>query len=186
VAATGDVVIPASRVLLHITDGMVTDVYKFIAYVLIPILAIIFFYLSHEIRKLTKDKLFFEKSINLALIRIEEVEAKNALQANKIALINRYELENQNIKEATLETNATEKIQTSKWPWGNHHTETLGHLEAAAQQWWKLYDPGDITSAPTNEMVSSWLHEKRGVSKERARAIASMLRPDGLPTGPRR
>jgi hypothetical protein len=74
----------------------------------------------------------------------------------------------------------------AKWPWGNHHTEALGHLEAAARKWWVLYDPSDLTTAPTNEMVSEWLQTERNVSREKARAIASMLRPDGLPTGPRR
>ena len=75
---------------------------------------------------------------------------------------------------------------SSHWPWGNHHTATLGHLEAAARHFWTLYDPDDIGTAPTNEMVASWLQDERGISKEKARAIASMLRPDGLPTGPRR
>ncbi len=74
----------------------------------------------------------------------------------------------------------------SRWPWGNHHTEYLGHLEAAAKKLWVLYDPLDFTTAPTNEVVSEWLQSERGVSREKARAIASMLRPDGLPTGPRR
>ena len=74
----------------------------------------------------------------------------------------------------------------ARWPWGKHHTETLGHLEAAAKKWWVLYDPSDFTTAPTNEMVSDWLQTERGISKEKARAIASMLRPDRLPTGPRK
>lgn len=74
----------------------------------------------------------------------------------------------------------------AKWPWGNHHTDTLGHLEAAARKWWVLYDPSDLTTAPTNEMVIEWLRSERNVSREKARAIASMLRPDGLPTGPRK
>ena len=73
-----------------------------------------------------------------------------------------------------------------RWPWGNHHTEALGHLEAAAKKLWTLYDPSDFSTAPTNDMVAEWLQSERGVSRERARAIASMLRPDGLPTGPRR
>ena len=73
-----------------------------------------------------------------------------------------------------------------RWPWGEHHTEYLGHLEAAARKWWNLYDPTDPTTAPTNEMVSEWLHSERKISKEKAKAIASMLRPDGLPTGPRK
>lgn len=73
-----------------------------------------------------------------------------------------------------------------EWPWGTHHTEMLGHLRAAAEKYWRLYDPSDITTAPTNDMVSEWLTQERGVSKDKARAIASILRADGLPTGPRR
>ena len=76
--------------------------------------------------------------------------------------------------------------QSSRWPWGSHHTEYLGHLEAAARKWWTLYDPCDPTTAPTNEMVSDWLQSERNLSREKSRAIASMLRPDGLPTGPRK
>lgn len=71
------------------------------------------------------------------------------------------------------------------WPWGSHHTETLGHLEAAARRFWTLYDPHESDTAPTNEMVADWLVSERKVSKSKAKAIASMLRPDGLPTGPR-
>ena len=77
-------------------------------------------------------------------------------------------------------------VPAHRWPWGGHHTEYLGHLEAAARKWWALYDPSDSTTAPTNEMVSDWLQSDRNLSRERARAIASMLRPDGLPTGPRK
>jgi hypothetical protein len=72
-----------------------------------------------------------------------------------------------------------------RWPWGSHHTQYLGYLEAAARKWWVLYDPSDPTTAPTNEMVSDWLRKEHNLSKEKARSIASMLRPDGLPTGPR-
>lgn len=71
------------------------------------------------------------------------------------------------------------------WPWGNHHTVLLGHLDAAAKRFWLLYDPADRTTAPTNEMVADWLQSERGVSKDKARAIASILRADGLPMGPR-
>ncbi len=73
-----------------------------------------------------------------------------------------------------------------RWPWGAHHTELLGHLDAAARKFWTLYDPDDPSTAPTNDMVSDWLQRERHVSKEKAKAIASILRPDGLPTGPRR
>lgn len=73
----------------------------------------------------------------------------------------------------------------NRWPWGSHHTEMLGHLEAAAQTFWVRYDPADPSTAPTNEMVSRWLRDERGVSREKANAIASILRVDGLRTGPR-
>lgn len=73
-----------------------------------------------------------------------------------------------------------------RWPWGNHHTKILGHLEAAAQRWWVNYDPSDATTAPLNQDVSDWLHRERKVSRTMADAIASMLRPDNLPTGPRK
>lgn len=76
-------------------------------------------------------------------------------------------------------------VDPERWPWGGHHTQQLGHLEAAANKWWKLYDPSDITTAPTNEMVAEWLMQERGVAKDKARAIASILRADGLPAGRR-
>ena len=72
------------------------------------------------------------------------------------------------------------------WPWGPHHTKSLGDLEAAARTLWTLYDPGDPSTAPTNDMVADWLVTERGVSKDKARAMASILRADGLPNGPRR
>lgn len=72
------------------------------------------------------------------------------------------------------------------WPWGDHHTEVLGHLEAAARRYWVNYDPADSGTAPTNETVSNWLVTERKVSKKMADSIASMLRVDDLPTGPRK
>lgn len=81
---------------------------------------------------------------------------------------------------------AAEPRDVSRWPWGGHHTEQLGHLEAAAKQFWVNYDPEDPSTAPTIEMVSTWLKTTRGVSGDKARAIASILRADGLPHGPRR
>ena len=92
----------------------------------------------------------------------------------------------QNPKEDAANSINKTEIPNERWPWGQHHTETLGHLEAAARKYWVLYDPNDISTAPTNEMVIEWLQSDRGISREKARAIASMLRPDGLPTGPRR
>lgn len=72
------------------------------------------------------------------------------------------------------------------WPWGTHHTKALGHLEAAALRFWKLYDPADDSTAPTNNQVSEWLQTERGLSQKMAEAMASILRADGLPTGPRK
>lgn len=74
----------------------------------------------------------------------------------------------------------------NQWPWGNHHTVLLGHLAAAAQRYWVKYDPTDATTAPTNKDVAEWLMTEHKVSQKMADAIASMLRPDGLPTGPRK
>lgn len=73
------------------------------------------------------------------------------------------------------------------WPWGNHHTELLGHLEAAARRYWGAnYDPSDASTAPINVTVSEWLQTERKVSRTMADSIASILRADGLPTGPRK
>lgn len=85
-----------------------------------------------------------------------------------------------------LQPNAKASDNADRWPWGSHHTDALGHLEAAASRFWKLYDPTDQSTAPTNEMVAEWLRGERSVSKEKAYAIASILRADGLKTGPRR
>ncbi|MDR7149235.1 hypothetical protein J2W49_001184 [Hydrogenophaga palleronii] len=76
-------------------------------------------------------------------------------------------------------------VSTQHWPWGGHHTAQLAHLEAAAHRFWTLYDPSDTSTAPTNEMVADWLMQERGVAKDKARAIASILRADGLPAGRR-
>lgn len=74
-----------------------------------------------------------------------------------------------------------------RWPWGDHSTQMLEHLAAAAQRYYGAnYDPNDATTAPTNATVSEWLHSDRKVSKSMADAIASILRQDGLPTGPRK
>ncbi len=73
------------------------------------------------------------------------------------------------------------------WPWGNHHTELLGHLDAAARRYWGAgYDPSDTSTASTNATVSEWLQTERKVSRTMADSIASILRADGLPYGPRK
>src|SRR6185312_415984 len=84
------------------------------------------------------------------------------------------------------EQSAPVSAQAGRWPWGNHHTERLGHLEAAARRFWVNYDQTDPTTAPTSESVSAWLQSARNLSKTMADAIASILRADGLATGPRK
>jgi hypothetical protein len=72
-----------------------------------------------------------------------------------------------------------------RWPWGDHHTEYLGHLEAAAREFWVNYDPQNRKkTAPKNVAVIQWL-KARKVSTSLANAMATMLRADGLPPGPR-
>lgn len=84
---------------------------------------------------------------------------------------------------------ATRKDETATqgadaWPWGVHETKLLRELAAAARHWWVNVDPSDNTTAPTNQAVSKWL-QARGVGKAMAEKMATMLRADGLPTGPR-
>lgn len=86
---------------------------------------------------------------------------------------------------AAPQLNADEK-PICQWPWGAHHTKRLGHLEAAARRFWVNYDQTDPTTAPTNESVSDWLRSERKLSKAMADSMASILRADGLPTGPRK
>lgn len=83
------------------------------------------------------------------------------------------------------QTKATQ-APSGRWPWGNHHTELLGHLDATARRYWQNYDATDATTAPTIKDVAEWLVNERKLSQKMAESIASMLRPDGLPTGPRK
>jgi hypothetical protein len=91
--------------------------------------------------------------------------------------------ETSNLTLDTAEVQAAE-IEARAWPWGTHETELLRHLAAAGGRFWVNFDPSDPTTAPTNEDVSTWL-TARGVSKRMADAMASILRADGLATGPR-
>lgn len=72
----------------------------------------------------------------------------------------------------------------NKWPWGNHETDLLRKLSEAAIKFWKNYDPEDASTAPTNQQVIDWLKSQR-VSERVAQTMATILRADGLPTGPR-
>ena len=74
----------------------------------------------------------------------------------------------------------------NQWPWGSHETDLLKKLAAAANKFWKLYDPNDPTSAPTNKQVTDWLKEEHEVAARVAEIMAQILRADGLPSGPRK
>ena len=81
---------------------------------------------------------------------------------------------------------AAQSSAATRWPWGDHHTELLGHLDAAARKFWNGYKPADPKrTAPKSTEVISWLVEERKVSKSQASAMATLLRADGLKTGPR-
>lgn len=78
----------------------------------------------------------------------------------------------------------TEKMP--KWPWGEHHTKALGDLEAAGKRFWSNFDPAEPATANTNDTVIEWLIKERGSTENKAKAIASILRADGLTPGPRK
>ncbi len=78
-----------------------------------------------------------------------------------------------------------DKTQAMKWPWGDYETNLLRHLAAAADRFWKNYDPTDKTTAPTNQQVIDWLKD-RGVADRNAEIMAKILRADDVPPGPRR
>ncbi|TAM02182.1 MAG: hypothetical protein EPN70_17530 [Paraburkholderia sp.] len=82
-----------------------------------------------------------------------------------------------------LQASASE-TDAGRWPWGSHETQLLRKLGEAAETFWKRYDPTDPTTAPTNDQVRDWL-TAQGVSKRTAEVMATILRADGLPTGPR-
>ncbi|BAK75881.1 hypothetical protein NH8B_1049 [Pseudogulbenkiania sp. NH8B] len=80
-------------------------------------------------------------------------------------------------------TDKVEKI--GHWPWGDHTTGYLEHLEAAALEFWAGYN-GDPKTAAKNETVITWLKKERGLSQSKAEAIATILRAEGIPAGPRK
>ncbi len=77
------------------------------------------------------------------------------------------------------------RTMNHEWPWGSYETELLRKLAAAANRFWKLYDPSDPTTAPTSEDVTDWLM-KQGVAERNARVMATILRSDNLRPGPRK
>ncbi|MFC3816626.1 hypothetical protein [Lysobacter sp. GCM10012299] len=75
--------------------------------------------------------------------------------------------------------------RTSGWPWGGYETTLLRHLAAAADRFWKNYDPEEPDTAETKVEVVKWL-VARGVTERTAEVIDTILRVENLPKGPRR
>ena len=73
----------------------------------------------------------------------------------------------------------------TRWPWGDYETTLLRKLADAAEKFWKLYDPSDASTAPTNNDVKKWLIGQ-GVAERNAQVMATILRAEGLQTGPRK
>jgi len=76
-----------------------------------------------------------------------------------------------------------EPLPAGKWPWGNYETDLLRHLDAAAQAFWKAYEPGYPATAPLNDEIAEFL-QKRGVAKRNSEVMATILRSHDVPPGP--
>jgi hypothetical protein len=87
--------------------------------------------------------------------------------------------------ESTVNGYDVAKVLPGRWPWGDYETDLLRKLAAVADRFWKLYDPTDNTTAPTNKQVIAWL-KKQDVADRTAEVMATILRADGLPPGPRK
>lgn len=89
-------------------------------------------------------------------------------------------------KSGVEKSTAMRATTVTKWPWGDHHTELLGSLEAAAKRFWINIDPDDETTLPKNEEISEWLQNDQRVSENISKAIATILRPKGGKPGPKK
>lgn len=130
---------------------------------------------SQEARQTLSDALDTTKrAVEIYRNRVTQLEA-NAIAAEELKAL---------VTKRDEEIAALTARLAARWPWGHHDTALLQHLSAAGERFWRLYDPNDSTTAPTNKQVTEWL-EERGVAKRVAEIMAQMLRPDGLPVGPR-
>jgi hypothetical protein len=89
------------------------------------------------------------------------------------------------LQKAQQDAAETQKPSVSRWPWGDYETELLRKLADAAEAGWQRYDATDPTTAPTNKQVSDRLIAQ-GVASRTAEVMATILRADGLHTGPRK
>ena len=133
-------------------------------------------------------QILLEEGIHFSLPQsLQQLEAENARLVEQVAdLERRLKAAAAAPQQIAQDPPAAAGDSVLRWPWGNHHTEALGHLEAAGLRFWQWFDPTDPTTAPTNETVAEWLISEHGLTKDRARSIASLLRADGLPHGLRR
>ncbi len=97
----------------------------------------------------------------------------------------RDEIESRDKRAETEPASRRSPLIAASWPWGSHDTILLRKLAAAAERFWVNYDPTDATTAPTNAQVIAWLRSQ-GVAERTAEVMATILRIDGLPTGPRK
>jgi hypothetical protein len=75
--------------------------------------------------------------------------------------------------------------KTDPWPWGKHSTKSLEALAEAGQKFWSTFNPNIPSTAPRNEDVIAWLIKSHGLGEKRAYYIASILRAENVPDGPR-
>lgn len=114
-----------------------------------------------------------------------------AAHGEKAADAELKEMGRQRAKRASIEDRSSDDVapdnrgKRHSWPWGTHSTKLLEHMAAAAEKFWKNYDPTDKSTGPTNDEVTKWL-QMRGVSSRVAEIIAQILRADGLPAGRRK
>lgn len=76
-----------------------------------------------------------------------------------------------------------ETPKSARWP--AHETEKLTALRLAAVKFWANYNPARPDTAEKSETVSEWLQTEHNIARTVADAMASILRPDNLKTGPR-
>lgn len=120
----------------------------------------------------------------LAEVPAELVEAVS--NRGRIETIDSLRAERDGLREELQAVRAVAAARPADgWPWGGHHTRALGLLRGAAEKFWINYDPTDPSTAPTNAQVKAWLVEQ-GASDRIAENMASILRADGLPPGPRK
>ena len=127
----------------------------------------------------------------MSAIRDNEISGKGTNVLNPDVKVNEFlqYVSNLNWKlpeELKSLQDARQKIQLSKWPWGNYTTPTLEILAETAHQWWSTYDIEQRETAPKQSDVISWLETNHKLSNQEAKAIAKILRHPSSPQGRRK